>query len=140
MASSAVISCVGCGQDITNAKGKRNLCSEASRHVEPLWCQLFVEELRRKGRNGEAPCDLVTIPKMCRKCFTFYEKYTKSLNLLKENIVNAVEALQLDNTADQPVAISAPPSLSSSSCVYPPAAKRLAVSVDSSRSPDVVVG
>ena len=36
-----VIRCVGCGGDITNAKGKRTLCSEASQHVESLWCQLF---------------------------------------------------------------------------------------------------
>ena len=31
MASSEDISCVGCGEDITNAKGKRNLCHEASK-------------------------------------------------------------------------------------------------------------
>ena len=120
-----MISCVGCSQDITNAKWKQNLCSEASQHVEPLWCQLFAEELWWKGRKREALCDLATTPKMCRKCFIFYEKRTKSLNLLKENILNAVEVLQLDNTADQPVAISAPPSSSTSNCVYPPAAKRL---------------
>ena len=55
-----VIRCVGCGGDITNAKGKRTLCSEASQHVEPLWCQLFDEELRRKGGDRDAD-DLVTI-------------------------------------------------------------------------------
>ena len=142
--ASVVIRCVGCGGDITNAKGKRTLCSEASQHVEPLWCQLFDEELRRKGGDGDAD-DLVTIRKMCRKCFTFFEKCTKSFNLLKENIVKAVEAFQRDNTADATVqssteAASAPPSSISSSYAYPPAAKRLAVSVDSSKSPDVVVG
>ena len=121
-------------RDITNAKGKRTLCSEASQHVEPLWCQPFDEELRRKGGDGDAD-DLVTIRKMCRKCFTFFEKCTKSLNLLKENIIKAVEAFQRDNTADATVqssteAASAPPSSISSSYAYPPAAKRLAVSVD----------
>ena len=44
MASSEDISCVGCGEDITNAKGKRNQCNKTSRDVEPLWSQLFVEE------------------------------------------------------------------------------------------------
>ena len=34
----------------------------------------------------------------------------------------------------------APPSSISSNYVYPPGAKRLAVSVDSTNSPDVVVG
>ena len=89
MASSEDTSCVGCGKNITNAKGKQNLCNETSQHVEPLWSQLFVEELRWKGRDRGAPCDLVT-PKMCRKCFIFYEQCTKSLNLLKENIVQCI--------------------------------------------------
>ena len=73
-----VIRCVGCGGDITNAKGKRILCSKASQHVELVWCQLFDEELRRKGRDGDAD-DLVTIRKMCRKCFTFFENVQNRL-------------------------------------------------------------
>ena len=49
-----VISCVDCSADITNTKGKQSLSSETSQHVEQLWCQLFDEELRCKGRDGDA--------------------------------------------------------------------------------------
>ena len=38
-----VISCVGCGANILNAKGKQTLCSEATQHVQPLWCRLLMK-------------------------------------------------------------------------------------------------
>ena len=141
METSVVISCVGCGANISNTKGKQTLCSEASQHVQPLWCQLFDEELQCKGRDEQA-YHLLSIGKMCRKCFTCFEKCTKTLNLLKENVVKAVEVFQQVNMADtivSPHTASLAP-LHSHSYAHPPVTKRLAVSVNSSRSPDVVVG
>ena len=41
--------CFGCDDDITNSKVKRSLYSDASKHVRPLWFEIFDTELAGKG-------------------------------------------------------------------------------------------
>ena len=41
--------CFGCDDDITNSKVKRSLYSDASKHVRPLWFEIFDKELQTLG-------------------------------------------------------------------------------------------
>ena len=46
--------CFGCGDDITNSKVKRSLYSNASKHVRPLWFEIYDKELASKGLEAQA--------------------------------------------------------------------------------------
>lgn len=140
MASITVI-CIGCGSDISDAKGKRLLSSEASQHVKPLWCRIFDETLERKGIQAQACSFVTTISgRMCRRCFTSFERCTKLIDTLKNDVGKAVEAFQQDgNYFSNPHVVQeveVPVSVPSRSYSHPPPPKRVAVD---SRSPDVVV-
>ena len=60
-----MLAVVETSRNILNAKGKCVLNSEVSCHVQPLWCQLFNEELQHKEREAQAHLLAATV-KMCR--------------------------------------------------------------------------
>ena len=156
--------CVGCGDDVTNAKGKRSLSNKASYHVIPLLEMLVEEELVRLERDESFDSFISTHNgKLCRKCFSSFEKYSPYLyhqgidyylmlrcvtiqNSLKHGVAAAVTKLLGEHTS-LPDAC-ADMACASSSTLTPKrripsaqqsAAKRRAVDHDTSNSPDVVV-
>ena len=46
--------CFGCGDDVTNSKVKQSLYIDASKHVRPLWFEIFDKELASKGLEAQA--------------------------------------------------------------------------------------
>ena len=138
MASPSI--CVGCGLDISNASGRRLLYTDACQHVYVLWAPLFDEQLNRSGLLPRASTFLNPQPsnpslgRMCRRCFTVFERYGKLLSSIKESVAKAIDQLMEANivTDDEPENESAHTSS------MPPVPKRLALSTNSS-SPDVVV-
>ena len=138
MASRSI--CVGCGQDISNAKGRRLLYTDSCRHVSLSWAPLFDEELNQRGLLPRASTFLnpqsgdSSLGRMCRRCFTVFERYGKMLSSIKETVAKAIDQLMEANivTNDEPENESA------DTFSAPPVSKRLALSTNSS-SPDVVV-
>ena len=135
--------CIGCGSDISNVKGKRLLSTEASQHVKPLWCKLFDDALEQKGIQAQASPFVTTIEgRMCRRCFTCFERCTKLMDSLRKDVDKAVEVFQHDHNYfsvdlnPQSQAVGFTISTPSQSFSHPPAPKRVAVD---SQSPDVVV-
>ena len=135
--------CIGCGSDISNAKGKRSLSTEASQHVKPLWCRIFDEELERRGIQAQASSFVTTATeitgRMCRQCFTCFDRCKKLIDSLKNGVGKAIEAFQrhdshLFRVHQTSHAIGVAMEVRSS--LHPPPPKRVAVD---SRSPDVVV-
>ena len=124
--------CVGCGGDISEARVKRSLYSDASRHVMPLWSKLFDEELANRGMETLAHSLVTsTTGKICRRCFVVFERATKLLNSIKQDVAKAVEAFQqngLLTLSEEAVR----------DCASAPPFKRLAIATDST-SPAVVV-
>ena len=67
--------CVGCGDDVSNAKGKRSLLTTVSQHVVPLVEMFVEEELTRLGREESFDSFIATHNgKLCRKCFSSFER------------------------------------------------------------------
>ena len=68
--------CLGCGENISNCRVKRNLLTEASRHIIPLVKYVFDEELLNAGKEDCAAENLINNGgKLCRKCFTLFIFY-----------------------------------------------------------------
>jgi len=65
MVLTMIICCAGCGGNILNAKGKDVLNVEVSCHIQPLWCQLFNEELQCKEREAQAHLLVATVKCVC---------------------------------------------------------------------------
>ena len=142
MASPEVaIMCVACGSDISAAKGRRLLCTEASSEVKAFWIEIFDGELARRGISPQGARLLTNgdSGRMCRRCFTVYERCKKLLNSLKKDVCKAVDKFQLENAFSIPTAAESPDSPRSRIYSVPPAPKRRAVATGSSASPTVVV-
>lgn len=61
--------------------------SESSCHIVPLWMYLFSQVLQGEEMalvNGEG--------KMCMKCFSAYDRFTKQLQTLKKSLSNITVA------------------------------------------------
>ena len=117
--------CLGCGRSLEDVSYRRKLQSEQSKHILPLWMDVFSEILQEGGTT------LVNAGgNMCRKCFSAYERCTKQIENLKQSLSTSASVLrerisQLENREVRVVA---------------PAPKRLAVEVaSSSASPEVSV-
>ena len=121
--------CVGCGEGIKNDRHRILLQSEVSQHVIPLL--LHILELEGKGETNSG--QLVRAgARMCRRCFSAYDRYTKQITLLRKSISKVLETL--DNGSESDNCNAGDPPL-------PPPPKRLAISVGpSTASPDVMVG
>ena len=93
--------CVGCGQDISNANGRRLLFTDTCRHVSIIWAPFFDEQLSQRGLLPQASTSLdsrlqsgnSSLGRMCRRCFTAFERYGKMLSSIKETVANAIHQL-----------------------------------------------
>ena len=93
MASPEVaIMCVACGSDISAAKGRRLLCTEASSEVKAFWIEIFDGELARRGISPQGARLLTNgdSGRMCRRCFTVYDRCKKLLDSLKKDVCKAI--------------------------------------------------
>ena len=92
--------CLGCGIDITNkATNRRNLQGAAAKKVVAVWksfIELFAEET---GPNID--CDSVITGdgdqahegKMCRTCYSAYERYIALQQTMKEKLRSAINVI-----------------------------------------------
>ena len=115
--------CVGCGEGIKNDRHRRLLQSEVSQHVIPL-------SMHMEGKGETNSGQLVRAgARMCRRCFSAYDRCTKQITLLRKSISKV-----LDNGSESDNCNTGDPPL-------PPPPKRLAISVGPfTASPDVMVG
>jgi len=88
-------SCLGCGNDIKDAKGNRLLNTKSSEHVLPVWKRVIEEEINRRGMVAEIlkTETLTSTGRMCRQCFSKYERISKLIDGLKSDIVSSVNTL-----------------------------------------------
>ena len=128
--------CVACGSDISTAKGRRLLCTEASNGVKVFWSELFDEELSRRGMSPQAAFLINNSGRICRRCFTVYERCKKLLDSLKQDLCKAVDIFERENTFIPTLDSS---NRASNYSALPPAPKRRAIATSSSASPTVVV-
>ena len=131
MSTSTAPSCLGCGKNIGEDRGKRLLHSESSKHVVPLWSSLFGDELRSRGKNLDV-LGLVEHEggRVCRRCFSALDRCTKLLDTVRAGITKAVDANE------------AVPTTSSSSSLrigIPPPTFSVPVTTSCSPSPEVMV-
>ena len=90
--------CLACGIDISSANGNRLLQTEKSRVVVPLWSDLCSEELENRGLFHE---ELVILDlvykhngKMCRKCFSTFNRCVNLIKKLKGPLSKALDIVQ----------------------------------------------
>ena len=83
-----LLSCIGCGKDTTNLPAdRRSLQSAASEHIVQTWKAL----LQHVVSQGELDIDsLVSTGKMCRKCFSAYDRYETFQISLLSNLREAI--------------------------------------------------
>lgn len=124
--------CVGCGESVRDDRHRRLLLSDATSHVIPLWTHIV--HLEGKVTEGRAKKLVKAGARMCRKCFTAYERCTKLMSVLQKSIANVVSSMQGDSSeSDESDDHCEPPT-------QPPPPKRLAISAGpSNASPDVTV-
>ena len=138
----SLLLCVGCGQDISNANGRRLLYTDACCHVSVIWAPFLDKQLNQRGLLPQASTFLdsrlqsgnSSLGRMCWRCFTVFERYGKILSSIKETVAKAIDQLMETNivTSDEPKNESADTFSAS------PVSKRLVLSANSS-SPDVMV-
>ena len=94
--------CLGCGDDISAARGKRQLQTDASKHVLPLITHVLNEELKKLGYQDDEFCNRLIrdCGRVCRKCFSTYERCNKLLNGIRENARNAISVILNDSSAN----------------------------------------
>ena len=120
--------CLGCGKDVASSAGTRCLGGDKSQHIVPLWISIFGDELQKRGEERERLLQYMTAGgKMCRKCFSAYERCMKIMHTLKQDVAKALDVTHANTSTDN-------------AFLAPPAPKKLAVSAGtSSSSPDVSV-
>lgn len=96
------VSCVGCGDDIKNAKGNRLLNTKSSKHALSLWKEIIKEEINQQGTVTENLNieTLTTTGGICRHCSSKYERAAKLIDRIKSDIVSSVNTL-LDHLEPQ---------------------------------------
>lgn len=77
--------CLGCGEQITKATDRHNLCNTSSRHVFNMWREFFKRKLERRNQlsvlmdSGEIiAANGVYQKNMCKKCFYYFEKFLRA--------------------------------------------------------------
>ena len=97
MATASTIYCVGCGSDITNRPAdRRDLDNPRYQQVVQVFAFLegrghLVEDVDNNVSGGGRQ----TSYKMCRKCFSSYERYSKLHNTIQENLRRTTKVLQI---------------------------------------------
>ena len=79
---------VGCGGDLTSrSTDRRSLQRSASEHVATVWKALLENIVDQEGSDTNIDVDeIVSGGRMCRKCFTAYERYQTLGKLLLSNL------------------------------------------------------
>ena len=91
--------CLGCGEVSPRSSDRRNLMSNSSQHVVPLWKKTIASELQK--RNQLIDLDgLISgwgephrAGQMCRKCFYAYEKVLNASAVIEASAVKALDAM-----------------------------------------------
>ena len=124
---SVSVPCFGCGENLAEVSYKRLLKSQASCLVIPLWTYIFSKELQGGEREKEiSGINLVDRGgKMCRKCFSAYDRCTKLMETLRTIFSKAAELLQDSCSGLENPTIS----------LVPPAPKRVAIVWDLPQHP-----
>ena len=95
--------CLGCGTDLTSKVTDRraldNPDNSDAADVVKVWKSFVLDDA--VGVDVDAVgaifngSDKRRVPKMCRKCFLAYKKYSNSHDVLQDNLQKAVAALDL---------------------------------------------
>ena len=87
--------CLGCGEDLANrAADRRALQGPPAEEVVDAWKDVF-ENVQVEVDKDERLCAdtlLVGPGKMCRKCFSGYERFSKLHKMLHENVARVTES------------------------------------------------
>ena len=126
--------CLGCGNNTKNDRHRRLLQSEQSRHVITLWSYIFnleVQNTERETSDRRAQSLVDAGGRMCRKCFTAYDKCTQMIVTLRKSIGNIADVIGNESESDNS---------DDGASLRPPAPKRVAFCCGpSTASPDVTV-
>ena len=127
MASSQqYVCCVGCGEDITLRKSdRRNLVTDSASHVFKEWKFRMGIELRKRvvgeASVGKIIEEVVNRHRMCRGCFSKYDRLQKFQSGIDKNIVDALDALMPLHEYDINVRAKKRPAMpDSDDCERPP--------------------
>ncbi len=97
MAHPISIYCFGCGTDLTSTPTeRRSLTSENNAHVAQVWKAFVVDE---NEPDVDLDCILSGdgIPekagKLCRKCQSIYERYSKMHDTIQNNMKKAIDVM-----------------------------------------------
>ena len=94
------IYCIGCGSDLTSKPtDRRSLQSSASNHVATIWKGLHKQIVDRQEFVTDTDSDTIISGggdpeqggKMCRKCFTAYERYKALQESLLSKLKRALD-------------------------------------------------
>ena len=96
--------CVGCSKDITNVPAdRRSLQSAASDHVVQTWKALLERVLRQREVDIHIDVDsLVSNGRMCRKCFSAYDRYKTLQASLLSNLKEAIDVAAPTTSSSSP--------------------------------------
>ncbi len=96
-ANAAAILCLGCAQDIAARKDdRRALQNESAKAVVDSWRSILANldwDSEEKELCAESMAMMnVDNHKMCRNCFSGFERYYKLVSILKDNLAKSVES------------------------------------------------
>ena len=99
--------CLGCGMDITSYQDDRRALGGArAKKVVEVWKNLtqnLIYESEEEADHAVALSEMATEEeKMCRKCFNSFDRYSKLLTEIEENLRQSVRC-QLAQEGQQPV-------------------------------------
>ena len=89
--------CLGCGENLLNARDRQSLANPGAKDVVDLWKYLMENKvddpsvigLILEGQDAEIP------PRMCKKCFTAYRMCARQHVALDTNLRKAADTLGL---------------------------------------------
>ena len=108
MASETALFCLGCGAETDRASDRRNLGSSPSKSVLNVWMTVVTRKLE-VDETDEFIQSLVTNHRMCRKCYSSYEKLLRLQKGIEDNINEALDMLLPTARLDTPADDQAPP-------------------------------
>ena len=101
--------CLGCGDEL-KVKDRRVLGSDSSKHVLQVWRSFFEEKLEELGIREDVDTDSLVkgsgdekkAGKVCRKCFSAFERYEKLRRSIEKSIEDVLEAMVPDLEVPSP--------------------------------------
>ena len=108
MQSTSTILCLGCAQDISSRQDdRRALGSETAQEVIVAWRSMLTN-LEWETEEEELCAESLSLmnvdnEKMCRKCFSGFERYCKLTTTLKSNLTRTVQSQHSHLEAQVPI-------------------------------------